>query len=85
MTGKEQRKVSAVLRNLISFRLKENDAPCSSETHFHGAFYGLTQLIPDFNLEDYVKYLPEEDRVEMRELFELAKEEIESYSPLRAS
>ena len=52
MTEKERREVSTVLRNLISFRLKENDAPCSSETHFHGAIYGLTQLIPDFNLED---------------------------------
>ncbi len=83
MTEKEQREVSAVLRNLINFRLKENDAPCSSETHFYGAIYGLVQLIPEFNLEDYVKYLSEDDKIEMRELFALAKEVIESYSPLR--
>jgi hypothetical protein len=60
MTEKEQREVSAVLRNLISFRAKEDDAPIASEGHFYSAIYGLTKLIPDFNLEDYIKYLSED-------------------------
>ncbi len=83
MTDKEQKQVSAVLRNLINFRAKEDDAPCSSEAHFYSALCGLVALIPDFDLEEYIKYLSEEDKTEIRELFALAKEVIESYNPLR--
>lgn len=85
MTEKEQREVSIALRNLISFRLKENNAPVASEEHFYSAIYGLTQLIPKFDLEEYIKYLSEEDKAEMRELFSLAKEVVENYNPFRKS
>lgn len=83
MTQNETRLACSIVRNLISYRLKEKDAPCSSETHFNGVLYGLSQLIPDFNLEGFLIGCDEEAKNEIREMFSLAKEEIESYNPLR--
>lgn len=83
MTQNETRLACSIVRNLIGYRLKKEDAPCSSETHFNGVLYGLSQLIPNFNLEGFLVGCNEEDKNEMREIFSLAKEEIKSYSPLR--
>ena len=85
MSLNENRLLCSCVRNLISFKLKEHDAPCSSETHFNAALYSLTQLIPNFDLEGFLVGLSKEDKTLAQEMFELAKEEIESYSPLRAS
>lgn len=83
MTKNETRLACSIVHNLISFKLKKEDAPCSSEAHFNGALYALSRLIPDFNLEGFLVGVGEEDKNQVREMFKVAKEEIEGYNPLR--
>lgn len=84
MNKGEIKQIKLILRNLVNSELKKYDAPCSSATHFNGAIYGLMRLIPRFDSSDYIhSWTSEEDKKEIREMFKLAKEEIESYNPLR--
>lgn len=83
MTKNETRLACSIVRNLISYELKKSDAPCSSATHFNAALYSLSNLIPRFDLEGFLVGVEEEDKEQIREMFKLAKEEIESYRPLR--
>lgn len=84
MTKDEIKQIKAILRNLINSELKAKESPCSSATHFYSAVYGLTKLIPEFNTTMYVEpWHSDENKKEILELFKIAKEVTESYSPLR--
>lgn len=84
MTKDEIKQIKVILRNLISSELKKYDAPCSSQCHFDAAIYGLTKLIPKFNPSMFIEaWTTQEDKKQILEMFALAKEEVESYNPLR--